>query len=286
MRLSTTTMMFSALFAVSLEAQQPTQAQCDSAQASVTAQPLPPQGSSAWGSWATLHYCGNQGAVTLAQVLQAPAVLSASDAMALAHLFHFFGGVRSPDLYNAYIAVAQSATASPQVRVDAIEALGNQSRPLLGFMADDYLNPSLTICRATYPATDSSSTGAPMPAGFQSSIYSTMKAIEATAGAPTVVRGAAHCWRVSLAKYEPLDTTTITLTYVCQNLFRIMNPNINSYTFTYQSVGANVLMSEKGSITALGFGVTPLSMLYPSTVRLFYNGTQIQSKPNGHTACP
>lgn len=275
-----------ALPVASLAAQQPPQAQCDSAQAAVSGQPLPASGSTGWSWWITLRACGNEGAVTMAQVVQSPAVMTETDSVRLGHLFYFFYGVRSPDLYTAYTAVAQNAGATVPVRLYSLTALGKLSVPELNFAGRDFVNPSITVCPSMFDMTDSSSTGAPLAAGYTASIYATMKALEAAGGGPAAVRGAAHCWRVRLARGQPLDPATVTLKYVCGNNFLISNQTIGTYSFTFQSVGANVKTSEQGAITASGPGDTPISMLYPSTLRLFYNGVQIQSTPNGHTACP
>ena len=275
------------LCASSASAQQPTQAQCDSALAAVSGQRLPSSDPTVadWRGWRTLRDCGNEGALAMAQAVQSAVVLTESDSLRLYDLFTTWWGVRSPDLYSAYTSVAQNASAVLPLRVLAINALGKFSLPEVTFFGS-VLDPRATVCAPSFGNVDSTDVGAPLPSGFKSSVYATMKAIEADHSGPVTVQGAAHCWRVWLSQTQPFDPTTITLSYVCGNTFRITNTSANTYRFTYQSVGANVLTSESGTIYGKAFGPTNFTMLYFSTVRLFYNGTLLQSKANGKTVCP
>jgi hypothetical protein len=220
----------------------------------------------------------------MAQAVQSSPVLTETDSLRISGLFAMWWGLRSPDLMSAYTSVAENASAGVPLRVLTINALGKLSRTSVEFFGPT--DPSALACSvgADY-ISDSTNVGSPLPAGYKTSIYNTMKAIEADLSGPVAVRGVAHCWRVWLGRYEPLDISTITLSYVCGTTFRIANPNANGYVFTFQSVGANVLTSQNGVIKAAGFGNTDFSMIYPGTLRLFYKGTLIQTKPNGGTAC-
>jgi hypothetical protein len=180
----------------SLAAQEAHRAECDSARAAVIGHPLPATGARGWGWWNALRGCGNEGAVTMAEVLQSPAIISETDSVRLGHLFSEYFGVRSTDLYAAYAALAQDSRAALPVRLYSLTALGKLSAPEFDFGGDEFVNPHLTVCPLTFDMVDSSSIGAPLPADYKTEIYATMKALERATAAPAAVRGAAHCWRV------------------------------------------------------------------------------------------
>lgn len=82
-------------------------------------------------------------------------------------------------------------------------------------------------------------------------------------------------------------TAGLVLTYICQNRFRVRNPNDAVVPVTWDVSGTSV--SGALSLPARPIGGTISESFFDAgvsgTVRLFYRGTQIQVKANGGFAC-
>lgn len=109
-----------------------------------------------------------------------------------------------------------------------------------------------------------------------------------TAFSVTVAAGATTTTNLSVACNPAVITTSgMILTYICANRFRVRNPNDAVVTVTWDVFGT----SETGTLTmparplGSGFGESFFETVATGTVRLFYNGSQIQVKANGGAVC-
>jgi hypothetical protein len=103
-----------------------------------------------------------------------------------------------------------------------------------------------------------------------------------------VTAGATSNTTVSVACASAVITTSgMVLTYMCANRFRVRNPNDAVVTVTWDVAGT----SEQGTLSlparplGSGFSESFFETVATGTVRLFYNGTQIQVKANGGFVC-
>lgn len=93
---------------------------------------------------------------------------------------------------------------------------------------------------------------------------------------------------VSVECSEPTITTSgLILTYICANRFRVRNPNdaVLPVSWDVAGVGETGVLSLPARPIGSGFSETFFDTVATGTVRLFYNGTQIQVKANGGFVC-
>lgn len=104
--------------------------------------------------------------------------------------------------------------------------------------------------------------------------------VTVVAGAVTTADIVLNCGTVTI------NPTGIRLTYICGNTFRVKNPHPVPVQVTWDVYGT----SESGSLLlAPANGITPSTTFFTTTatgtVRLFYQGTQIDVKANGCFVC-
>jgi hypothetical protein len=126
--------------------------------------------------------------------------------------------------------------------------------------------------------------GTPLPVAAKVQVRAMAKQIRDATGTPTAVRTAARCLYQELNHALPaeIDTSQIRLTYICGNQFRIRNPQPRFLTLTYDVYGT----SERNEVSAGDLMDSFFWTKNRGTVRLFYNGTLIQTKANGGKSCP
>ncbi len=102
-----------------------------------------------------------------------------------------------------------------------------------------------------------------------------------TAGNTTALSFAVTCTA------PPADGALLLLTYICDNVFRVRNPNYVATPVTWDVAGSG----DHGSLVlparlvGQGYSETYFGTSATGTVRLYYDGAQVQVKANGGFAC-
>jgi hypothetical protein len=153
---------------------------------------------------------------------------------------------------------------------------------MLHFDASEFARPRPAICTLSPTSTVAARDSNSLPADYRQAIIATMTAVEDEAGAPSAVRGAAHCWKVELERQQPFDVSKLKVLYVCGNMFRIQNKSPLPASVTY-TVGKS---GERGQTLVAPLSTSDFTVVNDGVFKLFYNAVEIDSKANGGTACP
>jgi hypothetical protein len=130
------------------------------------------------------------------------------------------------------------------------------------------------------PAMPEPFAGAPLPADYAARVYATAGRVANATAAPESLRLLARCVRGFVP--PAIVATTIRLTYLCGNRFRVRNANADWADVRYDVYRTD----DAADLTVPPFGEIVLTTARAGTTRLFYAGQLIQTKANGGAACP
>lgn len=260
----------------------PSPAACARAATAVDGARLPDENDTTALWWYTLANCGKSGTAAAAKALRSSALRSETDPARVDEFVTLFYRVRSADLFAALQSTVLSDATSPVVKRAAIRAFGAQHTPI-DFSAADFLRQAPPFCgigpRVTefVPSSDASA----LPADYLAQIIRTMRAVEADEGNARDVRGAAHCWRVTLETPPPPNPKNVELQHVCGYRFRVTNKNATHVIVTALVEGT----TEKHSFIVSADSAFRFVVLRPGRVLLFMNDLQIGKKETVNTKC-
>lgn len=239
--------------------------------------------------WYRLVQCGSVGIVAAANAIRSPVFLSETEPARVRVFFNLFYATRAAALFSALRDAVQEGEASQVVQREAIRALGAMYTPLYDFYPEDFtVRPFPPFCTA-YPATIKPAGNArALPADYVKQIIEAMMAAEHREDNAPDVRGAAHCWRITLERRTAPDPRKVTLKHVCDQSFVAVNKNVSDVQVTVEVEGTT---DPSGRF---GFWVSPKSE-FPFTilvsgdaqhfVRLLVNGVQVGRKETNTEKC-
>jgi hypothetical protein len=259
----------------------PTPAQCSSAAQAVSGRALPAVTDSVFIRWYVLAGCGTTGETAAAAALGTVAVLSETDSSRAIEFFQLFYARRSLALFYALQAAVGSSGASSVVALQAIRAFGGLHLPGYEFDSSAFSQPSATYCGFNRRVIAPVGALGDLPPDYLSRMVGTMSDVESNLSRPSIVRGAAHCWRVTLERDLPPDAKMIKLKHLCKQKFRVENANPARVTLTIDVEGT----TEKHAFPVAGRASFDFEVLHTGHVRLFLNGRQIDKKETTSNRC-
>lgn len=212
---------------------------------------------------------------------------------ALANIF------RDADVYEALSSIAVDAGASELVRNLSLLALifyenGSSSLTYAGLTAV----PDGGVCQVggLGEIEDHLVIGSPLPADHQARAGALAANLARNAAVPASVRSAARCLAAA-ARFQLLpgleslvggDATKIAAAYACGNKFVVRNGNFTPENVTYQvqksREQATLVVPPRTQTKA--FGEVSFVTSTKATIKIIYNGRQIQTEANKNIACP
>ncbi len=205
-------------------------------------------------------------------------------------------------LPSAYVGATEGAT----IRESAVSWTSGWTRhlvsepvALLGSIEGVVASPTRgtlngTRVEASGMSTLTSATGAytlaGVPAGLTSVVVTTAPSgcTLPSSTTATVATGGTATANVTVSCAAPTITpSTLRLTYICGRRFRVRNPNDAVVTVTWDVFGTTEIGSLQLSARPLqgSFSETFFETVAVGTVRLFYQGNQVDVKANGGFAC-
>jgi hypothetical protein len=130
----------------------------------------------------------------------------------------------------------------------------------------------------------------PLVADARRTILLAFRDLAAADPSPVIRRAALYLRQGMFSSYPddtPLPAGTITLTYICDNHFRVRNRENVVPLLDYDVYGT----TEKGGLTADArkgdepYGESYFATTNTGTVRLFHRGVLLQTKANGRKPC-
>jgi hypothetical protein len=256
-------------------------ADCDAAAAAVAGLPLPAADDSTFAPWFALATCGTIGEAAFAQAIQTAPVYTEADGDRLAAFFGMFYARRTSVLFNALKSAVQTAAASDAFQLEAIRALGGIYAPGTEFDSISVATAPRGICGQRRAIIYPSGSLADLPSDYLVQMVAAMQSVETAANRSMAVRGNAHCWRLTAEFAVPPVASKLFLTYMCGNRFRYRNTNTAPAVISTDVYGT----SEHYSFTVQPAEDYFFELQHRGTVRLFFNGSLIQTKANGGTTC-
>ncbi len=276
---------FAMMRTVPLIAQDVPPAQCDSAAAAVTGRPLPAVNDSTFSAWYALVACGDVGETAAVQALQSSAVYAETDSTRVRVFFNLFYARRTTAFFNALQAVVLNSGTSAAFRRQAIRAYGGLYLPGYDFdppppTADGIsCGVSRLVITAAGPVSN-------LPSNFLTQMVTTMSAVASNAGNAADSRYQAQCWTQRLQMDIPPVASKIQLAYVCGQRFLITNSNTAPVLIAADVIPPNATEGiEHAAFTVQPGAAFTFATLKRGTVRISFNGSVVQTKPNGGTAC-
>jgi hypothetical protein len=280
-----------ALFAIGVPlaaAAQGSPTPCSAAQDSLNA------GVFLWNGTLELAQCGSAGATSLATLINQSATAPLDTSFRFGRLLGLARDIVSPVVTTAALAVAQGTGNTQIARVTAFQILLAQYDNSQG-LQPAALGDQVENCQFFVGTTRTTPT---YNAGLTPQVLQQMMAGASTvyhnAGDDAVVRSAAFCLRTSLhhSTAYPVNTSLITLSYVCSDQFKVHNTNPEAVPLSWNTYHvppnartvAPTLTS--GQILAPPNGDMTFRTDSIATARLYYGTTLIQTRANGGTGCP
>lgn len=247
-----------------------------------------------WTGTLELAQCGAAGATLLATLISQSATAQLDTSFRFDRLIGLARNIVSPDVATAALTVAQGTGNTQIARVTALQIL------LAEYDNSQGLEPAapgdpVENCQFFMGTTRTTPT---YSAGLTPQVLQQMmagaSAVYHNANDDPVVRSAAFCLRTSLhhSTAYPVNTSLITLSYVCSDQFKVHNTNPEAVPLSWNSYHvppntrtvAPILTS--GQIQAPPNGDMTFRTDSIATARLYYGTTLIQTRANGGTSCP
>jgi hypothetical protein len=199
--------------------------------------------------------------------------------------------VRDGGLAEVALGIMADATAPELARLGAMSVLKAQRHPPSRLLKAALLNPVGCIAEADWRAYANRRDVAPLASDLWSRVleHAIFITRAPTAAVSPRLRETARCL-VSTALLAggrvPVDPQRLRLTYLCGNRFRVRNTNPQGATVTIDVYGSN----ERKVIPVVGAFVDPFAdtevvTIERGTVRMFFDGRQIDVKANGNRQC-
>jgi hypothetical protein len=256
-----------------------TAAQCDTAVSSLQGGSPPPAGDRTW--WIATR-CGAAGGSALATVA-ANALRTVSDTERVAVVEAVLAEIRDFAVFQSMLGLAEDATAAAPSREAALRVvLAQHERGLRIRTPIVFRTPSET-CATWSPTVAEPRAGAPLPADYATRAHAAAGRVANATAAPASLRLVASCVRGALRAFVPptIVPSTIRLTYLCGNRFRVRNPNADWADVRYDVYRTD----DGGDLTVPPNGEIVFTTERTGTTRLFYAGRLVQTKANGGATC-
>lgn len=258
--------------------QAPSAEQCAEAVASLGGATPPAPARPAW--W-TATRCGVAGGAALASAFRQLQTESAAAPLRAAEAV--LRTIRDASVFSAALAVSTASGATPGARMLGVRVLLSQHSTAV------LITQSLPCRRITVVGTPTAP-GAALPADYPRQALVALRSIAADAAAPAELRSLASCAAESFASVvdSPAASSSIRLTYLCGNRFRVRNTGDEWGDLTYDVYRTD----DRGDLTVGPRSEVVFTTEVSGTTRLFVNpnhdqplGQLVQTKANGGTAC-
>lgn len=236
-------------------------------------------------AWHRVGECGASGVSALGSALWA--ARSSTDTLYLQSLLEAASRVKHPTIFGTSREIVTADSSSNDARVMGLLLLLTQydpgySRPLGESWATTMSVPVGSWCRLIHMTDSFQVQEGALPADYLARIASTTEAAM-FGNYSAVVKDLASCIRTTIAHEYPerVPTSAITLTYVCDNKFRVSNAGVFSIDVTY-SVNNT---TETGDLVVSPGGHTEFDTEMSGLVLLTYMGQVIRERANGGVPC-
>jgi hypothetical protein len=200
--------------------------------------------------------------------------------------------VRSPSIVSSALAVAQNPANAQIARVTAFQVLVSQFNNLFVFDAP-MAGARIEACALGTGRSLAILYDGGLSTSQSQQIMSLASSIYHSTTDDPIVRSAAYCARTALNTSFPfpINTSLVTLTFVCGDKFRVHNGNVERAELTWNSY--HVPPNARTTATVLTRGFTAVDGNTNgyirtdsiATARLYYHGQLIQTRANAGTAC-
>jgi hypothetical protein len=267
-----------------IPAQPMTAAECQAAAGAIS--PADPSGA----SWSRVAQCGSVGGTALANALSAARAVT--DSVYLRSLLSASSRIRDPNLFAMTLSVAEDRTASDAARIIAmliaLQQVNNHNDLAIGLSWSNAVTyPWGTSCQQLVSGHEggqySSETSLPANAAVQlgtrldAIVFASPPNLQAVIDPAKCVRA-----RISAEAPDSVDPVSITLSYVCGNMFRVTNTSPKWIDASYVVVRS----TESGDLEVAPNTSKDFEVDRTGTVTLTYLGKVIRQAANSATVCP
>lgn len=239
--------------------------------------------------WYRLAQCGSAGIAAAASAIRSPVFLSERDPARVQEFFAMFYATRDPALFSALRDAVRGGATSPVVQREVIRAFGAMYTPLYEFNPGDFtIRPFPGYCNHQAAFITPSGDASDLPSDYVMQIREAMEATERREDNAPDVRGAAHCWRITLERESVPDPRKVTLKHVCDQSFIAINKNVADALVAVEVEGSTDRSSHMG-FTIAANSEAPFTILVSGNaqhfVRLLVNGVQVDRKQTSKEKC-
>lgn len=274
-----------------LAGQAPDPGRCAEAAALVRNQRLPsPHDTTANGFyWYRLAQCGSAGIAAAANAIRSSAFLSERDPARVQQFFAMFFAIRDPAMFSALRDAVRGGATSPVVQREAIRGLGAMYTPIYDFNPTDFLTrPFPGYCGHVMSSASFTGDASVLPPDYVMQMREAMEAAERRDDNAPDVRGAAHCWRITLEGESVPDPRKVSLKHVCDQSFVAINKNVAAVHVIVEVEGTTDRSGQMG-FTIGANSDAPFTILVSGNaqhfVRLLVNGVQVGRKQTSKEKC-
>lgn len=199
-------------------------------------------------------------------------------------------GIRDASMSSAARDVAANAGATPAARAMALRSLLAQHSTALVVVQLAASPDATPPCRTITVAGDLPSAGAALPADSARQALVVARAVGGEIAAPTSLRTLARCAQLTFSSVAslPVSASSIELTYLCGNQFRVRNLDDEWVDLTCDVDGTD----DSGDLTVPPHGEIVVTTDTTGMTRIFVNpdhtqerGTLVQTRANGGAPC-
>ncbi len=239
--------------------------------------------------WYRLAQCGAAGIAAAANAIRSPSFLSEQDPARVQQFFTLFYATRDPALFSSLTNAVRGSSTSPVVQREAIRALGAMYTPIYDFSPSDFLTrPFPRFCGHVMSGASFAGDASVLPSDYVMQIREAMEAVERREDNAPDVRGAAHCWRITLEGESVPDPRKVSLKHVCDQSFIAINENVAAVHVSVEVEGTTDWSGHMG-FTIGANSDAPFTILVSGNaqhfVRLLVNGVQVGRKETSKEKC-
>lgn len=256
----------------------PTAAECRSAERALV------QGNRA--GLEILPGCGSDGGFALARALLD--ARSETDPAYLGRLYGAMSSIRDPAVFGTALNVILDQKASDQVRATAILIAVSQHdvslTPRLNVSFADLISPaSKASCRLSWASDQSYRSKSRLPSAYFEQFGKALLQLLSAPATPAMVRKFAECARPVARETiaDAIPASSIRLSYVCDNRFRIKNKSIEDIRVTWRTQRD----SDQGDVDLPSKGQVVFTTERPDSTSLYHRGKLVQTVANENEPC-
>lgn len=247
-----------------------------------------------WSGTLELRQCGSTGASVLATLIAQSATAPLDSSFRFERLRGLAQFIVSPVVTSAAIGVAEGTGNTQVARVSAFQILLYEYDNSQGLVPATPGQPPESCQAAMGGAGPTPTYNAGLSPQVVQQMMAAASAVYYNASDDGVVRSAAYCLRRALhySTPYPVNTSLITLTYVCSDLFKVHNSNPDPVPLSWNTYHVPPNARTTAPILTSGqiWGTPNGDMTFRTdsiaTARLYYGTTLIQTRANGGTGCP